>query len=311
VKEQLRLLKVDVVDANKACLKNLERTNKSEKQQIKQLKDLLKVENKRNNQLESRLTRLENMLKNDAENRVKVKGNAKVQASGSTKVNDSHGDLTLKTVGKYGKQAVILPSSKKLEKQEKLTALSKREDTGSSSYFKKAQMYLLHGVQKQSDDTADAQYFAGTINSQAVIKEPVLIESPLEWAIRKQNPTSVLTIQHGRIFYTSTPGYRIQFRAQIDQMHGDLYFSVRILKGVFDDQLKWPMQEEFKICLSDRTNKSESKEFWSLPVKGSWGKNVRKPTGKLDKVVSDWNGPFDISRYLERETIYLLIKYCF
>lgn len=129
------------------------------------------------------------------------------------------------------------------------------------------------------------------------------------WAIRRHSASAVLPIQHGGTFYTNTPGYRLQFRCQIDRLHGDIYFCVRMLQGVFDDQLDWPFAEKFKIRISDR-KKTTGVQDWFVPGDTGWGreKPLARAVGKRQTVLSGWFGPFDVSRYLERELFHLEIS---
>lgn len=146
------------------------------------------------------------------------------------------------------------------------------------------------------------------INACEMMKDPTMRDAPIEWVLRKQKETSVVVVQHSGTYYTGNPGYRVQFRAQIDRMHGDVYFSVRILKGMFDDYITWPFSERFQISLSSKTNKGTSDVVWDVPAADKYQQKIRKPVGKKDVVYTEWNGPFDMSKYIERKNVVLQIN---
>lgn len=141
------------------------------------------------------------------------------------------------------------------------------------------------------------------INGCELLKQPTMRDATVEWVLRKQKENSVVVIQHSGTYYTDNPGYRVQFRAQLDRMHGDIYFSIRILKGMFDEYLDWPFSERFKISISKKTEKGTSDIVWTIPTTALYASNTRKPYGKKDLVYTEWIGPFDISRYIQRQRI--------
>lgn len=124
-----------------------------------------------------------------------------------------------------------------------------------------------------------------------------LLVRSMEWPIRKRKPTATEIIYHSGTFFTGKPGYRAQLRAQIDRLHGDVYFSVRILQGLFDDVLSWPCQLKFCIKLSEKM-KCLNAEDWVVPPTPTWRRSLTKPTAKKDDVFSEWCGPFNISNFL-------------
>ena len=129
----------------------------------------------------------------------------------------------------------------------------------------------------------------------------------MEWPIRYRNPTSIDIMYHSGTFFTGNPGYRCQLRAQIDRLHGDVYFAVRILKGIFDDVLKWPCQEGFCIKLSEKMKSTMVKEWRILPCK-KWKNITGRPLSKNDNIVTEWTGPFDISKFIEAKL--LVFEFC-
>lgn len=137
-----------------------------------------------------------------------------------------------------------------------------------------------------------------------------MCDTTVEWVLRKQKETSVVVVQHSGTYYTGKPGYRVQFRAQIDRLHGDVYFSVRILKGIFDEYLPWPFFERFRISLSDKTNKGTSSIAWNIPAIDAekYTQETRKPVGKKDNVYTEWLGPFDISKFIDKKKMIMEIN---
>ena len=113
---------------------------------------------------------------------------------------------------------------------------------------------------------------------------------------------------HGRVFFTDIPGYRLQFRADMDRLHGDCYFSVRVMKGPFDDQLCWPCKEKFKICVLDTKSRPDPNYEWIIPSSGIWKTPLRKVVNKGDHVHSEWIGPFDTSHFITRNTFKLQVS---
>ena len=141
------------------------------------------------------------------------------------------------------------------------------------------------------------------------IVDPV-VENWFQWRLPKRKPTSTEIIHHTIAFLTGTPGYRIQLRAQIDRLHGDIYFSVRLLKGPFDHLLTWPCQQAFAVRLGSKTE-PDPKYSWRVPKAGGWGDRVlTKPRGRRDNIFSDWHGPFEISGLLVRKHIGLEFVPC-
>ncbi|XP_002160568.1 uncharacterized protein LOC100200872 [Hydra vulgaris] len=166
------------------------------------------------------------------------------------------------------------------------------------SYFEKAQQYL-------SEQANFNNRIAGNIGLK--LNDRVLGSIPIEWRIKKRDITKTEIIQHSGTFYTDNRGYRVQLKSQVDRLHGDIYFSVRILQGLFDENLDWPFQKKFCISVSDKM-KSSNRESWIIPQNGIWIKALNKATVKKDSIVSEWKGPFNISQYLEARTIILNVS---
>lgn len=147
--------------------------------------------------------------------------------------------------------------------------------------------------------------------SNEIINEPIMSQAPLVWAIRKHFKTETATksIQHGQVFFSDTPGYRLQIRAEIDRLHGDIYFSVRVMKGLFDDQINWPCNEKFRICILDTKGRPDPDKQWILPdTDTSWNRPLRKVANKGDQVHSEWIGPFNISNFITKNVFKLQVS---
>ena len=125
----------------------------------------------------------------------------------------------------------------------------------------------------------------------------------MEWPIRNRKPTATEIIYHSGTFYTTNPGYRVQFRAQIDRLHGDVYFSVRILQGWFDDHLPWPFALKFCMSVSRKTKNCFAPEEWIIPSAPCWKREMDKPANKKEDVFSEWCGPFNISAFVGIKTL--------
>lgn len=101
-----------------------------------------------------------------------------------------------------------------------------------------------------------------------------------------------------RVFYTGTPGYRLQVLAKIDRREGEICFCLRILKGVYDESLEWPCQQGISIKVSEKMQ-STGVEYWFIPEKGV----LTKPKSRCDKVYTEWFGPFNLRRYLNSKNL--------
>ena len=93
-----------------------------------------------------------------------------------------------------------------------------------------------------------------------------------------------------RVFCSGTPGYRLQVLAKIDRQEGEIFFCLRILKGVYDESLEWPCQQGISIKFSEKMQSTEI-EYWFIPEDGV----LTKPKSRCDKVYTKWLGPFNLS----------------
>lgn len=135
------------------------------------------------------------------------------------------------------------------------------------------------------------------------LSDPV-VHNWFQWKLPKRKETATEIIYHSIVFLTGNPGYRAQLRAQIDRLHGDIYFSIRLIKGVFDNQLTWPFPVKFVIRVT--SNSDPNPEYsWTIPKGETWTTTMIKPTKKKEKIFSEWIGPFDITNFLERKHISL------
>ena len=81
-----------------------------------------------------------------------------------------------------------------------------------------------------------------------------ILSDKIEWMIRANaKPVKDFTSKsyQSRVFYTGTPGYRLQLWAQINRQEGEMFFRIRVLKGVYDKDLDWPCQQVICIKLSE------------------------------------------------------------
>ena len=104
------------------------------------------------------------------------------------------------------------------------------------------------------------------------------------------------------VFYTGTPGYRLQVLAKIGQIEGNIFFCLRVLKGVNDEDLSWPCQQGIIIKTSKKM-KPTGMECLLIPEKNV----LTKPRSRKEKVYTEWSGPFSLSQYLKRETLIFYI----
>ena len=120
----------------------------------------------------------------------------------------------------------------------------------------------------------------------------------IEWMIRsnvrpKTGFTSERSYPSG-VFYTGTPGYRLQLHAKINWQKGKIFFFLRVLKGVYDNDLDWPCRQGISIKLSEKMQLTGT-EYWFIPEKDV----LKRPNSKNDKVHTKWLGPFNLSHYLD------------
>ena len=125
-----------------------------------------------------------------------------------------------------------------------------------------------------------------------------ILSDKIEWVIRRNvTPWEDISYQ-SRVFYTGTPGYRFQVLAKIDRPEGEIFFSLRVLKGVYDENLEWPCQQGISIKVSQKMQ-STSVECWFIPEEDV----LTKPMSKKDKVYTKWFGPLNLGHYLNSEKL--------
>lgn len=141
------------------------------------------------------------------------------------------------------------------------------------------------------------------------ITEPVH-NGEFEWTIRPHRPNNTSFVYHSGVFYTGTPGYRMQLKAEFDRLHGDVYLAVRVMRGKFDNSLLWPLNGRINIQIgrSGQCRKSflfpEHANDWKCPHNGV----LYKPTSKKEIVISGFHGPFSVSQFMKQK---YLKFYCF
>ena len=121
-----------------------------------------------------------------------------------------------------------------------------------------------------------------------------ILSDKIEWMIRANaKPVKDFTSKksyQSRVFYTGTPGYRLQLWAQINLQEGEMFFRIRVLKGVYDKDLDWPCQQAICIKLSEKMQPTGI-EYWLIREKDA----LKRPKSKNDKVHTKYIGPFSLS----------------
>ena len=124
-----------------------------------------------------------------------------------------------------------------------------------------------------------------------------MLSDKIEWKIRcdVQPVKDFLSKKsyQSRVFYTGTPGYRLQLYANIDRQEKDIFFCLRVLKGAYDEDLEWPCRQGISIKLSKKMQSTGIKCCF-IPEK----EVLKRPKSKNDKIYTKWIGPFNISHYL-------------
>ena len=125
-----------------------------------------------------------------------------------------------------------------------------------------------------------------------------ILSDKIEWVIRRNVAPMKDQSYQSRVFYTGKPGYRLQVLAKIDQPKEEVFFCLRVLKGVYDENVKWPYQQGISIKISEKMQ-STAIEYCLTPEKDV----LEKPKSKSDKVYTKWLGPFILSHYLSSEKL--------
>lgn len=206
------------------------------------------------------------------------------------KLNDSS---KIKT--KKNKENTCSSDSSNIEK-EKEYIFEESEEIGDSSENPAKNVNIRTDVDGEEKDDIPSTIY------QYKISEPILQDS-IEWSLRKRNPTVTEILFHSGTFYAGKPGYRVQLRAQIDRLHGDIYFSVRVFQGLFDDYMSWPFKQKFCIKLSSKM-KIKDREDWILPSKeGDWKRKLGKESRKKKVNLTEAIGPFNITKFLDSKKL--------
>ena len=129
-----------------------------------------------------------------------------------------------------------------------------------------------------------------------------ILSDKIEWMIRA-NAKPVKDViskksYQSRVFYTGTPGYRLQLCAKINRQEGEIFFCLRVLKGVYDKDLEWPYQEAICIKLSEKMQPTGI-EYWFIREKDV----LKRPKSKKDKVHTKYLGPFSLSNDLNSQDL--------
>ena len=124
-----------------------------------------------------------------------------------------------------------------------------------------------------------------------------ILSDKIEWIIRFDAKPSKCFLSResyqSRVFYTGTPGYRLELYANIDQQEREIFFCLRVLKGAYDKDLEWPCRQEISIRPFEKMQPTGI-EYSFIPEKDV----LKRPKSKKDKIHTTWIGPFNLSQYL-------------
>ena len=127
----------------------------------------------------------------------------------------------------------------------------------------------------------------------------VILRDKIEWVIRCNVAPMKDQSYQSSVFYTGTPGYRLQLLAKIDRPEEEIFFCLKVLKGVYDEKLNWPCQQGISIKTSKKMQSTRI-EYWFIPEKDV----LTKPKNKSDKVYTQWLGPFHLSNLNSEKLIF-------
>ena len=126
----------------------------------------------------------------------------------------------------------------------------------------------------------------------------IIISDKIQWTFPRKAAPMKDNSHQSTAFYTGTPGYRLQVLAKTDQTAEEIFFCLRVLKGVHDEDLNWPCQQAIIIKASKKM-KPTGMEWRLIPEKNA----LIKPKKRKEKVYTEWLGPFNLSLYLKRENL--------
>ena len=126
----------------------------------------------------------------------------------------------------------------------------------------------------------------------------IIINDKIQWTFPRKAAPMKDNSHQSSAFYTGTPGYRLQVFAKFDQTGGEIFFCLRVLKGVHDEELNWPCQQGIIIKASKKMTPT-GMECRLIPEKNV----LTKPKKRKEKVYTEWFGPFSLSLYLKREKL--------
>ena len=126
----------------------------------------------------------------------------------------------------------------------------------------------------------------------------IIISDKIQWAFPRKAAPMKDNSYRSNVFYTGTPGYRLQVLAKIDQIGGEIFFCLRVLRGIHDEDLNWPCQQGIIIKASQKM-KQTGINCRFIPEKNV----LTKPKSRKEKVYTEWLGPFSLRQYLKRENL--------
>ena len=129
-----------------------------------------------------------------------------------------------------------------------------------------------------------------------------MLNNKIEWVIsRDVKPVKSFLSKKSYqscVFYTGTPGYRLQLHANIDRREREIFFCLRVLKGSYDEDLEWPCRQGISIKSSGNMQPTGI-EYWFIPEKDV----LKRPNSEKDKIHTRWIGPFNLGHYLSIELL--------
>lgn len=107
----------------------------------------------------------------------------------------------------------------------------------------------------------------------------VILSDKIGWVIPCNATPKKDQSYQSSVFYTGTPGYRLQLLAKIDRPEGEFFYCLKVLNGVYNENFNWPCKQGISIKTSEKIQ-SNKIEYWFIPEKDA----VTKPRNKSDKV---------------------------
>ena len=125
----------------------------------------------------------------------------------------------------------------------------------------------------------------------------IMLNDKTEWVIsRNVKPVKSFLSKKSYqscVFYTGTPGYRLQLHVSIDRREREIFFCIKVLKVAYNEDLEWPCRQGISIKSSENVEPIGI-EYWFIPEKDV----LERPNSEKDKIHTRWIGPFNLSHHL-------------